>query len=202
LDLSGDQTVVFTATSANFDIGGIVVNGANVPVSGITMRLTGDSEGEVVTGADGTFAFTGLAANGSFAVAPLPDGNIYSPQEISVDALQSDISGWVFTQLAPTAAGVSISGRIATKDGIGIGRARLTLTSRTGETLTAVTGPFGYFRFDDIQAGETYFLEVVHKRYQFAGSPRVLTVLDDLTDVDFIGSPPDEAQRVPVFLAP
>lgn len=201
-NLTGNQTAVFTATSANFDISGTVVDGANEPVSGITMRLTGDSESEVVTNADGAFTFAGLAANGTYTVAPLQDGNIYSAPEVSIDALQSNLAGLVFTRLTPTAAGVSISGRITTKDGIGIGRARLTLTSRTGETLTAVTGPFGYFRFDDIQAGETYFLEVVHKRYQFAGSPRVLTVRDELTDVDFIGSTPDEAQSVPILLTP
>jgi len=186
-NLSGDQTVVFTATAANFDISGTVVNGANAPIAGVTIRLTGDREAEVATGADGVFAFNDLPANGAFSVAPLPNGNSFAPTGITVSSIESDLTGLVFTQFAPTAAHVSISGRVVTRDGLSISQASLVLTSQNGTVKTALTNPFGYFRFDDVEVGGTYLLEVAHKRFVFDTSPRVLSVQDELTDIDFTG---------------
>lgn len=88
---------------------------------------------------------------------------------------------------APTAASVSVGGRVFTSDGHGIFKARISITNPNGGTRTALTSSFGYFRFDDIEVGQTYILEAAHKRYQFA--PRVLSVLDEITDADLIAEP-------------
>ncbi len=95
----------------------------------------------------------------------------------------------VVQNLAPTAAGVSVSGRVASSDGMGIRNARLTLTRTNGNVMQAVTGAFGYYRFDDIPAGETVIIGVSSKRYLFAQPTRVLTVNDAVDDVDFTAGP-------------
>lgn len=89
----------------------------------------------------------------------------------------------VAENLAPSAANVSVGGRILTSGGNGISNARVSITDQTGETQTVLTSSFGYFRFDEIPAGETYVLSVRHKRYQF--DSQVLTVLEEIQNVDF-----------------
>jgi len=90
---------------------------------------------------------------------------------------------------APTAASVTIGGRVVNSYGRGISRARVSLTDSNGETRVALTNPFGYYRFTDIAAGETYIISVSHKYYEFAQPTRVLFAGEDLYDADFTASP-------------
>ena len=94
---------------------------------------------------------------------------------------------WTAIPLAPTAASVSISGRVMTADGRGIKKAIVVLTKPTGERISALTGAFGYYRFDGVMAGQTYIVEVNSKRFHF--SPQVVSVMEDLANLDFTAQP-------------
>jgi hypothetical protein len=59
----------------------------------------------------------------------------------------------------------------------------LTITDQAGNSRLATTSVFGYFRFHDVQAGETYIISVNSKRYSFA--PQVVNVTDNLTGLNF-----------------
>lgn len=97
---------------------------------------------------------------------------------------------WVSAQSAPTAAEVSISGRIRTAEGRGIQNVRLILTNMlTGETLAALSSTFGYYRFPSVTAGQTYVITVPSKRYTFGKSVMVITPMDEITDADFTADP-------------
>lgn len=95
-------------------------------------------------------------------------------------------SGFWQADFAPTAANVSVSGKVTTADGSGIKNARLTLTGVNGNTQTAVTGAFGYFNFAEVPVGETYILTVHSKRFTFAGGTLVLFLAEGVNDVIFI----------------
>jgi hypothetical protein len=84
-----------------------------------------------------------------------------------------------------TAAGVSVSGRVLTPGGQGLRNAVVTLTDSQGEARSVTTGSFGYFRFEDVEVGHTYAIAVQSKRFRFA--TRSVNVVDELTDVDFVG---------------
>ncbi|MFM9903960.1 MAG: carboxypeptidase-like regulatory domain-containing protein [Pyrinomonadaceae bacterium] len=86
--------------------------------------------------------------------------------------------------IVPTAAGVSISGRVLTADGRGVRNARVTILNRQGIARNVATGPYGYYRFDDVETGQSYVARVVSRRFGF--EPQVLQVNDNLTDVDFV----------------
>ena len=88
--------------------------------------------------------------------------------------------------LAPTAASVSVGGRVLDTNGRGISRALVTLTVASGATRTSLTNPFGYYRFDNIRAGDSYIFEAKHKSYSF--TPQVLFVGEELSDFDFTAS--------------
>ncbi len=90
--------------------------------------------------------------------------------------------------LVPTAANVGVSGRVLTSDGRGIRNAIVVLTNSQGTSQSARTSSFGYYRFEGVQAGETYVMSVASKLYVF--NPRVVTVADELTGVDFVADSP------------
>lgn len=89
-------------------------------------------------------------------------------------------------ELIPSAANVSVSGRVLSANGNGIRNVIVTLSSPNGSVTTARTSSFGYFRFDEIAVGETYVISVNSKRYTFDPSSQILSVNEELLDVDFV----------------
>jgi len=91
-----------------------------------------------------------------------------------------------FEVQAPTAALVSISGRISSANGQAIRNVVVTVSGgNLGSPRTVVTGTFGYYRFDGIVAGETYFIGVSAKRYTFATPTVAVNATDNLSELNF-----------------
>lgn len=87
-----------------------------------------------------------------------------------------------FEVQAPTAAGVSISGRVSSGRR-GLARATVHITDQNGNVRTATTNIFGYFQLTDIEAGQSLIVNVFHRTYQF--TPQVVTVNDSLSNLNF-----------------
>ena len=106
----------------------------------------------------------------------------------SVDAtpLATTFTDGNLSIVAPTAAGVSIGGRVVAGSQLGIASVSVELTNARGEKRTALTNPFGYYQFDDVQAGETYVVSAKSKRYSFVTSSQVITVSDEMSGIDFV----------------
>ena len=51
------------------------------------------------------------------------------------------------------------------------------------------TSVAGYYRFDGLEPAATYIVSVQSRRYSFAASARVVTLMDDLASFDFIADP-------------
>ena len=101
----------------------------------------------------------------------------------------SQFSDWTLSELAPTAAIVTVAGKVLTSNGKGIFGARVSMTDENGNVRNAMTNFFGYYRFTETPAGQTYILSVRSKRYQFNSPTQVLFVGEDLTGVNFIAAP-------------
>lgn len=86
--------------------------------------------------------------------------------------------------ISVVAANVGVSGRVIDASGMAIPRATVSLTGADGVARTAKTNSFGYYRFDEVQVGETYILDAARKGYTF--SPRVITVQDEVADADML----------------
>jgi len=94
------------------------------------------------------------------------------------------------SDLRPSAADSSLSGRVSTWDGRGVPRANITVTNAfTGETRGAITNPFGYFTVDGLESGFFYFVRVSAKRMKFAESIKTVTLNDSLADMEFVANP-------------
>ena len=136
-----------------------------VGVSGARSQSSGGVyvlEQSVVAGGGGT----STTGTGPFSVT----GTVGQPSAGSRSAngpvlLESGF--WTHPAFSPTAAEVSITGRVLTPDGRGLRNAGVVLTAMSGETRSALTGPFGYYRFAAVPSGETYVINVVSKQYVF-----------------------------------
>jgi hypothetical protein len=87
---------------------------------------------------------------------------------------------------APSAASVSISGRVLTDTKRGLMNAAVYLTDASGTVHSARTSAFGYYRFADISAGQTVTILVVSKRYQF--DAQAVTITEEIENLDFAAS--------------
>jgi Carboxypeptidase regulatory-like domain len=97
----------------------------------------------------------------------------------------SNFSDWGIGALTPTAAAVNVGGRISDANGYGVSRAMVTMTDHNGQIRTALTNPFGYYRFDNVTVGGTYILNVTSKQHQFGS--QVVTVEDEMMVINFTG---------------
>jgi len=107
-------------------------------------------------------------------------------QLLDPEVVIGSICGWGIQFLQPTAAGVSLSGRVTTAAGAGIRNARVVITGNSlPEPRVVTTGSFGYYSFDGLTAGETYVVTVNSQRYTFSVPSRVYTLVDNIADADF-----------------
>lgn len=86
----------------------------------------------------------------------------------------------------PTAAEVSITGRVLTAGGNGIRNAVITLTSTNGTSQSVRTSSFGYFKFDGVESGATVVVSVSSKNFRFNPSSQVVNVGDKVGELYFI----------------
>ena len=97
--------------------------------------------------------------------------------------------GWGIEVIAPSAASLSLSGKVTDSSGRGI---RSVAVMLEGGGLVAprstTTGSLGHYSFDTLSSG-TYVLTVNSKRYSFAVPTRMITMVDSVTDADFVAEP-------------
>ena len=121
--------------------------------------------------------------------APFSDtsaSNPFSTTEKTSAPTAADTGAAIFfvnAPLAPTAAAVSVSGRVITPLDLGLTNALVTLTDSRGVSRTVITGKFGGFIFRNVAAGETYILRVSSKHYTYA--PQIISPTEDLTGITF-----------------
>lgn len=88
--------------------------------------------------------------------------------------------------LAPTAAGVSVSGKALTADGMGIKNAQVYLVDQTGNVRSASTNTFGIYQFENVSAGESYVLTIAGKKFHFTNSTRLINIQNEISGEDFV----------------
>jgi hypothetical protein len=108
-----------------------------------------------------------------------------SASEIS-DIFNADTAGKCIT---PSAAAVSVSGRVITTNGSGIAKVSISLTDELGNTRTTMTNPLGFYKFEGVLTGGTYVVQLSSKRNVFANNPAVIFVADEVADLDFTALP-------------
>jgi len=92
--------------------------------------------------------------------------------------------------LAPTAEFASVSGRVATSAGDGVAGASVTVSGGFLASPTSVrTSATGDYRVEGLEVGATYIVTVRAKNRQITNPSRAVSVLDNVTGVDFVVQP-------------
>ena len=127
-----------------------------------------------------------VAANATIGLTPVGFGT--TPTGQSVSNAQGALLTTSFTpgtvQIGSTASGVEIGGKVLTPDGRGIRGVTVSITDQSGAVRVATTNSFGFYRFENVEAGSSYVVSAASKRYRFGA--RVVNVSDTLTDLDLI----------------
>ncbi|HEY0459455.1 MAG TPA: LamG-like jellyroll fold domain-containing protein [Pyrinomonadaceae bacterium] len=98
----------------------------------------------------------------------------------------SSLSPFAISLIAPTAANVSIGGRVRSGKS-GLSNVVVTLSGGNLQLPVSVkTNSFGYYKFTGLPVGETYILTVSSKRYVFSPSTLMLNLYDEVPDADFV----------------
>ncbi len=127
-------------------------------------------------------SLTGFAITGQAVVANPTPCTITSWRQSSNQA-GAVLIGAVRTPgvIAPT---VAVGGRVTQpSNGRGIPRALVTLKNGAGEERIGMTNPFGYFRLQNIPAGESYIFTVKSKSFIFP--TRVVSISEERLDLNF-----------------
>jgi hypothetical protein len=101
--------------------------------------------------------------------------------------LAGTFTGGTVSILSPTAARISVGGRVFTAGGRAVNRAVISATNQNGETLTTRTNQFGYYRFNEIEVGQVYVFNAQSKGFSF--TPQVVTINEQLNNLNFTASP-------------
>jgi hypothetical protein len=166
-----------TAGQLNCSVGGFPNNNPTSTESGI---------GEIAAGTNQilvTVTFT--VASNAAGDTPLTLSNVNASSDAPQLFIPTATNG-VVTILAPTAASVSVSGRVLNANGKGIRNVQLTLISASGESQTVLSGASGYYRFTEVASGQTCVLTVSARKYTFANPTQVLNVNEELSEINFV----------------
>jgi len=123
--------------------------------------------------AEGRVAFRYFVENGG----PLGVNSDY----IGIDSFQ-------YTSLGPTSGAAFVAGRILTSDGNGLRNAVVSITDQAGQTVSARSGNFGYFRIENLDTGQSVVLTVSSKRYNF--EPVLINMSGSINDLEISAQQP------------
>ena len=152
------------------------------------------AQAQIATGGNYTLTQTAIASGGTSGAGASAGGNYSLEGTIAQSAAGTNQQNvpykfqpgfWTAQTFAPTAAHVTVVGRVLAANGGGIRNVRITLTGASGETRTVISSTFGYFRFDDVAAGETYIFSVFAKRFAFSQPTQVRSIVEDTDDIIF-----------------
>lgn len=121
LTLAGSRVVqaIYTPIAPpQYAISGTVADGAGSGVPDVTLQLSGDKAETTVTGADGSYQFTGLTAGG-YRVTPTKTGYTFTPSSQSFTTISSNQTA-NFTAQSSSGSQYSISGKVTDTNSAGV----------------------------------------------------------------------------------
>ena len=117
------------------------------------------------------------SSNGPFSVTGTSGQSVAGTRSTGGTAILT--GGFWQNDLAPTAAQVSISGRVLDRYNRPIARAVVSVSGLDGTVRSARTNTFGYYKIDGLAAAQTYVVSATARRYTF--TPIAATLFDSLT---------------------
>jgi predicted AAA+ superfamily ATPase len=166
-------------------IAGHVLDEGNVPLSGVTVRLSPGGQA-VTTGVDGEFAFDNLSP-GTYTLAPSKAGYTFSPSSRSIGLVGEDVVGLEFvgSEVVGPPVTYELRGRVQTDEGLPLSHVRLAIDPPVAGDVTS--DGQGEYLFRGLQEG-TYRVRPEKAGYGFKPEELSVAVVGDLSGQDFIAT--------------
>ncbi|HKR58498.1 MAG TPA: FG-GAP-like repeat-containing protein, partial [Pyrinomonadaceae bacterium] len=164
-----------------YNITGTVRDSNSVPLSGVTVRLTGGTPVVVNTDATGTFAFNDLTAGLTYTVTPTKTNYTFAPLNQTFANLSSNMS----VDFVGTLNTYSISGTvrdISTNEMAGV-----TMTLSGSMSGTMVTGSDGRYSFTNLPGGGNYTVTPSLPKFMFTPPSSTSNNLSSNRVINFTG---------------
>lgn len=165
-----DRLISFSVSSTSTDKT-LISFSSQLGISAVIMKL-----GQVSYAYDFSSAFPGYVSSGG-------------PLNVTAQNGFSHIIFCFENTPRPTAAEVSVSGRVLTADGRAVSGARITITNAgTGRTYIAMTNPFGYYTIENLDSEAFYVATIAKKGTKFVEDSKSFSLTDNLADLDFVAN--------------
>jgi hypothetical protein len=192
----GLPSVNVTITGTSVSGSGFYDPGPNLPAPALPFNhITASVSGTNVIVNSVTYnSPTSITLNLNTVGATLTDSNL-SPATVRNLTIvnpdgQSVTRAGILNILAPTAAGVTVQGKITKADGTPIRGAAVELFSNsTSTTLTGASQADGTYLFQNVPSGANYLVTPSKAGYEFSPNNRLVNLVGDVTDVDFSAAP-------------
>lgn len=132
----------------------------------------------------------GAASSGGAYSLEATAGQAVAGGPLSGGGFQMFSGFWTPAPLFPTAAPVTISGRVTDRYGRGISDAVISITDQHGAVKATRSNPMGFFLLSGVASGETYLLRASARRIMLADPQRLISVVDDLSEINFAEQDP------------
>lgn len=173
------DTATTVSGAAGFTITPNTTNAGQVTISGFgTQPLSGQ----------GTLIFLRFNVVGTAGTASGSTNLTFASFVFNEGEPQAATTNGAFRVTPATAANVSVGGRVTNAQGRGIRNVVITMTDSSGNVRTARTTGFGYYRFTDVAAGETYVFTATGKRFSFGENAQVHSVTEDTDNINFVAN--------------
>ncbi len=197
VNTTGESNVKFSFDATDID------GGSNDSVSQVAVQYRVGETGNFVNVPAGFIAdatdknVAGRLTNRNFVLPTAVDNQPkVQIRIITTDAAASDGSSspdeWIginnvtIGNHAPTAAGVSVGGRVLNSTGRAIRGVAVTLWDDMGNSRQAVSSSSGFYTFGNVEVNRTYILSAFSPRYVFSSASRFITVMDSVSNMDFV----------------
>ncbi|HZH32581.1 MAG TPA: carboxypeptidase regulatory-like domain-containing protein [Pyrinomonadaceae bacterium] len=161
-NLTGDQTANFTGTSNAHGITGRIVDGANTPLSGVAVTLSGSQTGTATSDANGNYSFN-LPEGGNYTITPATAGYMFAPPSLSF----ANLSGKQAANFTATRETYNVGGRIRDSSN-NAALAGVTVVLSGARSATTTTDAAGNYSFANLPPGGNYTITPALAHYTFA----------------------------------
>ncbi|MEZ5427986.1 MAG: FG-GAP-like repeat-containing protein [Pyrinomonadaceae bacterium] len=168
---------------------------ASVAASGGTMPYTFGGSGlpaNLMVDSGGNITGTPMASGTFYPKFTVTDSTpIVSPGGLTSKGIAPEVAVNSFRVIPLTINGapmmVSVSGRVTNTQGGGAAGAVVTMTDSGMNVRAARVNPFGYYRFDGVDTGQTYTFAVSSKLFTY--TPQMVMVSGEITNLNFTPAP-------------
>jgi hypothetical protein len=181
--LDKDLAQDFIGTAASFiSISGYVYDKSNIPITGATVRLSGEKQIKDTVDSKGFYQFEKLESGKYYALIPEAKSYTFDPKVKTYEPITGSATQNFIGTTVPL---YTIDGLIKDSSGNAIQGVKLALVG--GSNAGVETDNSGYYKFEKMQAGKYYLIVPSKRGYTFIPKYKIIENLTENTTQDFVG---------------